>query len=68
VPDVGLRRVAQWLLTPFWRLRRGHTFNRDLPADLRRAGFALTEIDRFAAGAAGIRTYASGRAVPRATG
>lgn len=62
VPGLGLRRLLQWLLTPWWRWRHRHAFNRDLPVDLRAAGFVLTDIDRFTTGKTGLRTYLCGKA------
>jgi hypothetical protein len=64
VAALGWRRLVQWLLTPWWRWRLRHDFNRDLLADLRAAGFVPTDIDRFADGPLGVRTYVSARAVP----
>lgn len=58
VSGLGLRRVLQWVTTPIWRRRRGHTFNRDLPIQLRAAGLEFHEIDRFSTGPLGLCTYA----------
>ncbi|MEM8923939.1 MAG: hypothetical protein AAGD35_10595, partial [Actinomycetota bacterium] len=46
-PCLGTARLFQWLLGPWWRRRLGHDFNRDLPMELRRAGFQIFAIDRF---------------------
>ncbi|MCP3992026.1 MAG: hypothetical protein GY724_23340 [Actinomycetia bacterium] len=58
VAGLGLRRLVQWLLTPWWRHQLGHDFNRDLPIELRAAGFTVDTIDRFTAGRLAIKTYA----------
>lgn len=56
-PGLGPRRMAQWLLTWWWRRRLGYDYNRDLPIELRRAGFQFHAIDRFTVGRLTIRTY-----------
>lgn len=58
VPGLGWRRWLQWAATPWWRRRLGHHFNRDVPIEARFAGFRVDEIDRFATGPLGLRTYA----------
>jgi hypothetical protein len=58
VSGLGLRRVVQWLATPSLRRRLGHHFNRDLPIELRAAGFTIDAIDRFSPGRLTARTYA----------
>lgn len=64
VSALGWRRLAQRVLGRRWRRRLGHSFERDVPAELRAAGFVLTTIDRFALGPGSVRTYAYGEAVP----
>jgi hypothetical protein len=58
VAGLGWRRLVQRLLAPWWRRRLGHDFDRDLPRELRAAGFTIDEIDRFTADPLGLRTYA----------
>lgn len=59
-PVAGLwpRRLVQWVLTPWWRHKLGHDFNRDLPRELRAAGFTIATVDRFTTGSLAIKTYA----------
>lgn len=54
---LGYRRLLQWLAAPLWRRRLGYDYNRDLPTDLRAAGFQIHAIDRFTVGRLTIRTY-----------
>ena len=58
VAGIGWRRLVQGVLTPWWRRRLGHHFNRDLPIELRAAGFTVDQIDRFTAGPLGLQSYA----------
>jgi len=58
VSALGLRRAGQRLATPLLRRRFGLDFNRDLPRELRLAGFAIEAADRFTAGTLSIETYA----------
>lgn len=64
-PGLGPRRLAQWLLTYWWRRRLGYDYNRDLPIELRRAGFEIHTIDRFTVGRLTIRTYFYAELAPR---
>jgi hypothetical protein len=58
VAGLGPWRLIQWVLTPWWRHRLGTDFNRDLPRELRVAGFTIDTVDRFTVGSMPIRTYA----------
>ncbi len=58
VPTLGVRRWAQRALAPWWRRVLGHDFERDVPVEVRKAGFQIFAIDRFAVGRLGLRTYA----------
>lgn len=63
VPDIGWRRRLQRLGRRLWRTRLGYSFERDLPAELRTAGFTIDTLDRFSIGRLGLRTYAYGEAL-----
>ena len=58
VAGLGVHRGIQWILTLWWRRRLGHHFNRDLPMELRAAGFTTETVDRFTVGRLSVRTYA----------
>ncbi|MGF1598616.1 MAG: hypothetical protein ACFCVK_17095 [Acidimicrobiales bacterium] len=62
---LGWRRVLQRALAPVFRRLLGHDFDRDVPAELRRAGFLVTAVDRFHTDRAGILSYAYGEAIRR---
>lgn len=65
VPTLGLARALQRLLGRYWRRRLGHDFDCDVPHELRRAGFQIFTIDRFAVDRWGLRTYAYLEVGPR---
>ena len=68
VRATGVRELAQQALTPLWqRLAAGCRLDRDIPAAIRAAGFAITDIERFALPRASLLAPAvQGRARPRA--
>ena len=63
----GWRRVVQRAMSGYWVRRLGHNFDRDLPVDLRHAGFMINTLDRFSLGPLGLWTYAYGEAVVKAS-
>ncbi|MEL7155055.1 MAG: hypothetical protein AAFN30_00495 [Actinomycetota bacterium] len=65
VPTLGTARLGQRLLGPYWRRRLGHDFEADVPRELRRAGFQIFVIDRFAVDPLGLQTYAYLEVGPR---
>jgi len=46
------------------RLGGGHHFDRDVPEEIRAAGFMINTLDRFSLGPLGIGTYVYGEATP----
>lgn len=61
--DLGWRSVLHRFGSRLWRLRYGHHFETDVPAQLRAAGFVVTTTDRFGLGPRGIRSYVWGEAM-----
>lgn len=60
---LGRRRLAQRAGRRLWLRRHGHDYERDVPAELRSAGFMINTLDRFAVGPGSIQMYAYGEAV-----
>ena len=60
--ELGWRRLVHRVGRRWWRRRLGHHFECDVPAELRAAGLAVTEIDRFGVGPRQVRSYVLGRA------